>query len=266
MPTPAEVTKVILDLIPEYLADPYVLRLAKEARSKPDPYDINCGLCDEFCRAVCDALGGETDEFQGMYLEQLGDDFEETNHCVIALKYGKHWLYFDSECPYGTNDPKRIPVFANMGKHTRSEVIKARRRRFKKIDQFIENGTEKFFEYHCNESHDSGDAPIWYHSHQKCVVIACHNANDDGDMKQKNRFELGHQLIYRLRFADGFEWDCFEDELLDSEAEYQRPDPPKGPTDLWMKMWANGHKPQPEWLASWCKVYLPEALDVYSIV
>jgi len=142
MPTPAEVTKAILVLIPKYLADDDVAWLAKKARSRPDLYDINCGLCYVFAMDVIELFGGETDELDVVWLDEIIDNGPP--HAVIRLKYGKHWLYFDAECPHGTNDPKRIPAFVNQGK-SRAEVIKARRRRFQKIDQFV----EKFFEYRC---------------------------------------------------------------------------------------------------------------------
>jgi len=86
-------------------------------------------------------------------------------------------------------------------------------------------------------------------------VIGCCNYNDYGDVKQKERFECGHQLVYRLRFEDGFEWDAFEDELLDSKADCERPDPPTGPTNFWMCAWDKGSKPKPEWLDVWLEVY-----------
>lgn len=84
-------------------------------------------------------------------------------------------------------------------------------------------GDQPLFEYHCNESHDSSDAEIWYRSHQRVTIIA---HVEVFDMPQSERFELGHQIIYRVRFQCGLEWDVFEDELLDSEAEYERPEPP----------------------------------------
>jgi hypothetical protein len=96
----------------------------------------------------------------------------------------------------------------------------------KTIDQYREPGTELFFEYHCEESHSSSHAEWWYRSHQKVTVLACVNKDESGDMTQNDRFDKGHQLVYKIRWADGFEGDCFEDELLDSEDEYQRPEPP----------------------------------------
>jgi hypothetical protein len=87
-------------------------------------------------------------------------------------------------------------------------------------------GEELWFEYHCWESPKSADAELWYHSHQKVVVLGM-VPNDGMDIiKQKDRYEAAATLAYRIRFADGFESDAVEDELLDSQKEFNRPDPP----------------------------------------
>lgn len=88
-------------------------------------------------------------------------------------------------------------------------------------------GKRYWFEYHCNESHDSPDAPVWYRSHQQCEVLRV--ADCDGAFFDtfKDRGEMGHQILYRVKFDDGLEWDVFEDELLDSIDEFQRPAPPQ---------------------------------------
>lgn len=86
-----------------------------------------------------------------------------------------------------------------------------------------------WFEYHCLESHQSCDAEIWYRSHQQVEVLGVVD-NDGYDVfSQQTRFEQGIQLIYRVRFKDGLEWDVFEDELLDDPGNFQRPAPPKKP-------------------------------------
>lgn len=87
-------------------------------------------------------------------------------------------------------------------------------------------GTVLWFEYHCNESHKSADAQLWYRSQQQVTVLSCTNDDMHGDLSQLERFETGHQLVYRIRFADGFEGAAFEDELLASSAGFQRPAPP----------------------------------------
>jgi len=95
------------------------------------------------------------------------------------------------------------------------------------IDAYREPGSELFFEYHCWESHDSQDAQLWYRSHQRVTVLECVNADWFGGMSFFARCEAATPLVYRIRFADGFENEAFEDELLDSEEEYQRPAPPE---------------------------------------
>lgn len=86
-----------------------------------------------------------------------------------------------------------------------------------------------FFEYHCWESHESDDAQLWYRSHQPVMILRM-----DGDRAflkhtEEERYESACLLSYRVRFADGFEATAMEDELLDSEADYCRADPPPFP-------------------------------------
>ena len=96
-----------------------------------------------------------------------------------------------------------------------------------KVDQFIKQGTKVFFEYHCQETHDSADADLWYRSHQKVVVGECDNLKEFGDLTFRERLEGCCPLVYLILFSDGFEGNAFEDELLDSEDQYDRPQPPK---------------------------------------
>jgi hypothetical protein len=67
----------------------------------------------------------------------------------------------------------------------------------------------RWFEYHCYEGEDSADAKLWHHTHQTVIVLS----------KLKDT-ELP---MYRVRFADDFEWDVFGDELLSSPKEFERP-------------------------------------------
>lgn len=86
-------------------------------------------------------------------------------------------------------------------------------------------GSRHWFEYHCNESHDSPDAKVWYHSHQQVTVIGL-----DCEVlckTREERDESGHPLVYKVRFDDGLEWGAFEDELLDNPSDFCRPAPPK---------------------------------------
>lgn len=88
-------------------------------------------------------------------------------------------------------------------------------------------GDKLWFEYHCNESHDSADAELWYHSHQQCEVLGMVQ-NDGYDIRsQKIRYDCGHPLCYQVRFDDGLDFCATEDELLNSRDEFFRPDPAK---------------------------------------
>ena len=87
-------------------------------------------------------------------------------------------------------------------------------------------GESAHFEYHCYESPESADAPAWYRSHQLVTVL---RRGDDENYPAPfiERMQDGCPNIYRVRFADGLEWDVFEDELLTSPEFFTRPDPPK---------------------------------------
>ena len=86
-------------------------------------------------------------------------------------------------------------------------------------------GKEFWFEYHCNEGEDSRDYPMYLHSHQKCIILSI--AEKGIGETEIERLENACQRVYHVKFKDGFEWSVFEDEILDSPKEYQRPDPPK---------------------------------------
>lgn len=69
----------------------------------------------------------------------------------------------------------------------------------------------RYFEYHCYEGEDSGDAELWRHTHQQVEVL---NKIPDCDESR----------MYSVRFNDGFEYDVFDDELMKTPKEYFRPD------------------------------------------
>jgi len=71
------------------------------------------------------------------------------------------------------------------------------------------SGPQVLFEYHCWESKDSADAELWRHTHQAVDVLY--------------QLDNPDQVMYRVRFGDGLEYDVFEDELMDSPAGYERP-------------------------------------------
>jgi len=85
-------------------------------------------------------------------------------------------------------------------------------------------GKEFWFEYHCLENPSSSDAEIWYRSHQRVKVLEVSEWSHDN---LEDRREDGNPRVYKVRFADGFYWDVFEDELLESPDEFYRPSPPK---------------------------------------
>ena len=92
-------------------------------------------------------------------------------------------------------------------------------------------GTSVWFEYHCWESPKSGDAELWYRSHQRVTVIGL---DPDGEVPEigstfKSRCANAIQAVYKIKFSDGYVGTAFEDECLDSVAEYERPDPPVRP-------------------------------------
>ena len=74
----------------------------------------------------------------------------------------------------------------------------------------------RWFEYHCYEGEDSGDAELWHHTHQQVVIV--HKCGKD----EVDEADVGR--MYRVRFANGFEYECFDDELVHSPAEFERPD------------------------------------------
>ena len=85
-------------------------------------------------------------------------------------------------------------------------------------------GKEFWYEYHCFESDKSCDAEIWYRSHQKVKVVdVAHWSLDDKEF----RYEDGQFRVYIVEWKDGFRYDVFEDELMESKDEFERPDPPK---------------------------------------
>lgn len=94
----------------------------------------------------------------------------------------------------------------------------------------IPTHARRFFEYHCNESHDSAHAELWYRSQVEVTVLCIENMGPEHrNSTRRSRGENGIPLVYKIRFADGFEHTAFEDELLSSPAHYCRPNPPPRP-------------------------------------
>lgn len=87
-------------------------------------------------------------------------------------------------------------------------------------------GATKLFEYHCLESDSSSDADLWHRSHCKVTVGECVN-EEYAELSRQERMENGCPLVYSITFEDGYRGDAWEDELLESEEQYERPDPPR---------------------------------------
>lgn len=73
----------------------------------------------------------------------------------------------------------------------------------------LANG-RRWFEYHCYEGEDSGDAELWHHTHQQVIVL------------NREESDPGEPLLYRVKFSDGFEYTVFDDELVKSPTEFMR--------------------------------------------
>ncbi|KKK98328.1 hypothetical protein LCGC14_2643830 [marine sediment metagenome] len=78
------------------------------------------------------------------------------------------------------------------------------------MDERLARG-RRWFEYHCYEGEDSSDAELWHHTHQEVIVLARIPNCDTSRM-------------YHVEFTDGFKWDVFDDELIASPKDFERPD------------------------------------------
>ena len=81
------------------------------------------------------------------------------------------------------------------------------------MDKRLARG-RRWFEYHCNESEDSGDAELWHHTHQQVEVLK-KTQDGDGDLESR---------MYSVRFPDGFEYSVFDDELVKSPKDFYNED------------------------------------------
>lgn len=90
-------------------------------------------------------------------------------------------------------------------------------------------GKRYWFEYHCNESHTSDDAKLWYRSHQQVVVTRVADVDPVAYTTLTERCDCACQLLYKVTFDDGFEGTVFEDELMISQRQFCRPNPPTDP-------------------------------------
>jgi len=86
-------------------------------------------------------------------------------------------------------------------------------------------GETAYFEYHCDKSKSSQDYPAFQHSHQTAKVLRISEPGVGRTLMERGKNSLIR--TYVIRFADGLEWDAFEDELLTSPKYYDPEwDPP----------------------------------------
>lgn len=85
-------------------------------------------------------------------------------------------------------------------------------------------GSKLWFEYHCDESKKSVDYQLYLKSHQIVTVLSISEFGGGNTLKE--RLENGEPRVYKVKFSDGEEHDVFEDELLNDQSEFTRPDPP----------------------------------------
>jgi len=97
------------------------------------------------------------------------------------------------------------------------------------ITQIWAVGSVLWFEYRCTEDHASSHAKLWYHSHQKCMVISvdfCGHDPKSFARTRRGREGPQDQITYKCRFEDGFEESVCEDELRATKKFFWRPEPP----------------------------------------
>jgi hypothetical protein len=85
-------------------------------------------------------------------------------------------------------------------------------------------GTTAWFEYHCWESPASGDAALWFRSHQQVTVLG-RDEDENMGATMLDRADAGCPNVYIIRFADGHEGGAVEDELLNGPEFFFRPGP-----------------------------------------
>jgi hypothetical protein len=60
-----------------------------------------------------------------------------------------------------------------------------------------QSGERAFFEYHCNQAHDSEHAQWWYRSHQPVTILGLTTEEPDDDWTFEDRSEAGEPNVYR---------------------------------------------------------------------
>ena len=121
----------------------------------------------------------------------------------------------------------KLPTLTQLSKVLRK--VKPSRRTVKAlgVGGLFAFGSRLWFEYHCWESPESADAELWYHTHQEITVLGFAKCDQPCARSFKERVEAGGQLLYKVRFDDGLEYDVFEEELMSNVKGFCRPNPPK---------------------------------------
>lgn len=73
-------------------------------------------------------------------------------------------------------------------------------------------GETAYFEYHCEPTHTSGDAQLWYRSHQPVTITGIYERGIGKTAKE--RADDACPRSYWVRFQDGAKGVAIEDELL----------------------------------------------------
>lgn len=84
------------------------------------------------------------------------------------------------------------------------------------MDKRLARG-RRLFEYHCWESKESADAKLWQHTHQRVQVL---------ERTQHGHIDGPTPTMYRILFADGFQSEVWDDELVATFQDYERLDYP----------------------------------------
>lgn len=90
------------------------------------------------------------------------------------------------------------------------------------IHDVIPNNTKLWFEYHCDTQETSKDYWLYLRTHQQVTVIKLTDPdNTCENTTLAERGENGIPLVYTVEFSDGVTGDVFEDELMNSQNDFQ---------------------------------------------
>jgi hypothetical protein len=82
-------------------------RQKEEFGREIEPYQVNCGMCDELAQYVEETIDGAE-----MFVVE--DEFPELSHIShYAIRYKGR--YYDAEAPCGVDDVRELPIIKNHG-------------------------------------------------------------------------------------------------------------------------------------------------------